>query len=137
MLKATGYPLPLTDSFVEVLDQEISNIDLEERDGCILIYFDPFYSYKDGGLLPSQIALSDEAEILYIAQLAYYRKGKRVKLGRKLHVNFLCDVYQHKGRNCSKETIKKLFDDWQFEFVLNIQEELVELTLCDLNLFEP
>ncbi|NDY74252.1 hypothetical protein DO021_20490 [Desulfobacter hydrogenophilus] len=108
------YPLPVSESLLNILEQEIQKSDVSGNHPTIVNFRDPKYSPETGGFHPVEVMVSATGEILYITDFAYV--GYPAELAKDIDFDFSMGVTQCYGQEYSICQNQTLFNIWQENF---------------------
>ncbi len=120
-IKPNGFPLSLSDSFIALLNKELSQAGMSPQAGVILNFRDPNYSAEAGGFHPVEISITAEGRILYVTDFAYVGLPPFAELAKELDFDASLGLFQHFGHEYPLEEGRELFKIWQENFVSYVQ----------------
>ncbi len=127
-IQSTGYPLPVSDQLVAIIQQQFDSTICDASAGFILNFRDPDYSAESGGYHPVEIAVDENGRILYITDFAYFGSGPYAELDKEIDFDFGYNVFQHMGREFPIERGASLFELWQANFCSYVERQVFEVS---------
>ena len=97
-IQSTGYPLPVSDQLVAIIQHQLDQADCDASSGFTLNFRDSDYSAESGGYHPVEIAVDDCGRIRYITDFAYFGSGPYAELDKEIDFDFGYKVFQQMGR---------------------------------------
>ncbi|MBS4052441.1 MAG: DUF2787 family protein [Methylomonas sp.] len=127
-IQSTGYPLPVSDQLVAIIQQHFDSRICDASAGFILNFRDPDYSAESGGYHPVEIAVDEEGRILYITDFAYYGSGPYAELDKEIDFDFGYKVFQQMGREFPIARGAELFELWQANFCEYVSRQVFNVS---------
>jgi hypothetical protein len=128
-IQSAGYPLPVSQKLVTLLQRELDKSDLDSSSGVTFNLRDPDYSAESGGYHPVEIFVDEQGQIQYITDFAYYGVGAFAELDREIDFDFSRNVFQHMGREFPIERGASLFPLWQSNFCSYVERQVFDVSI--------
>jgi hypothetical protein len=129
IIQNSGYPLPVSDALVAIIQQEHDKAEIDCSSGFTLNFRDPDYSAESGGYHPVEIAVDGNGRIQYITDFAYYGSGPYAELDKEIDFDFSYNVFQHMGREFPITRGAELFELWQSNFCDYVARQVFEVSV--------
>ncbi len=111
----TGYPLPVSESLVQILEDEVSHAKVSHTEPIYLNFRDPGYTAETGGFHPVEVLITD-GRIQYLTDLMYNGSGHWAELGKDLDFDFSTGLFQQQGQDHPIERGRSMFLLWTQNF---------------------
>lgn len=114
-LKLHSAPFRLEDDFLDLINSELSKVDLPSG-GVILNFRSPDYSAENGGFRPVEIAVSPQGHLLYVTEFSYVGMGPWAELCKIYDFDFSLGLFGFNGTDHPLSEGNGLFGLWQSNF---------------------
>ena len=105
----TGYALPIEKALINILEKELSKIQLTEAQTVIFNFRNPSYSGTSGGYHPVEIMISPKGLIEYITDFAFVGSLDTLELAKELDFDFANGLLEQFGHCYAIENAWELF----------------------------
>ena len=133
-LKHHQYPLPVSETFLELIQHELDSLCVYEKGIIILQFKDPGYSFDKGGYHPVEIALEATGKLQYITDFSYVGSPPFVELAKEIDFDFGLGRFQHLGYDYPISKVQQLYVIWESNFIAYHSMDVYEVSMevqCD------
>ncbi|MBJ6799747.1 DUF2787 family protein [Geomonas propionica] len=117
VIRTETLPWPLDPELVKILEAELAKADLAPGEGAVITFRDPDFSADTGGFHPVEVAVSQEGNIIYITDFAYFGRPPHSELAKELDFDFALGTFQHFGAEFPLRRGYELFRLFQANFL--------------------
>lgn len=111
-----GFPLPLSEPLIQLLELEIAKVDVPQNAGVVINFRDPGYSVEAGGYHPVEISITADGRLLYVTDFAYVGRPPFAELAKELDFDTVVGQFQQFGHDYPLEQGREMFKIWQENF---------------------